>query len=345
MSILRFFRYALWVASFFFVVSILANPVHSLYSRQEEIEADEDFETTEATEARPVPPGPRLYYLVQGVNGRMLSISPEGGEPVTVLGGLTNSPDGIAVDKEAGLIYFSNMMPGSIERVRMDGTGRTSLISGKFRVGKQLVLVVEDGVKKLYWCDREGQKVIRANIDGSRMEIVADTSKDTCTGRECKNAVGIAVDTKNGWVYWTQKGSGGSGSIHRAPTKMKAGETASNRSDTQAILRNLPEPIDLRWVDGYGLYWTDRGRTAGGNSVNRMQMSQETMAGVARFPALGRPLVTGLSEGIGLAIDTASKKMYFTDLGGHVYSSNLDGSAKRTLASGQGIVVGIDYVS
>jgi sugar lactone lactonase YvrE len=344
MSILRVFRYTTWVLSLLLLASILADPVKSLYTRPQEIEETEDVETSEVIEARPVPAGPRLYFLTQGMSGKIISISPKGGELTTVLSGLTNTPDGIAVDKEAGFIYFSNMRPGSVERVRIDGTGRTTLISGKFRVGKQLVLVVEDGTKRLYWCDREGQKVLRSNIDGSHMEVIVDTSRDICTARECKYAVGVAVDTKNGWVYWTQKGAGGSGSIHRVPTKMKAGETASTRTDNQVILKNLPEPIDLRWVDDFGLYWTDRGHQAGGNSVNRMQMSPDTMAGVARFPALGRPLITGLTEGIGIAVDTVGKKMYYTDLGGHVYSANLDGSGSRTLATGQGIVVGIDYV-
>jgi hypothetical protein len=288
--------------------------------------------------------GPRLYYLVQGMNGRIASLSPSGGSPTTVLAGLRNTPDGIAVDKAAGYIYFSNMSPGSIMRTSINGTGLRTLVSGKFRVGKQLVLVVEGGTKKLYWADREGMKVMRCNIDGSGVETVVDTSRDACTGAQCKHAVGVAVDERNGWVYWTQKGAGGTGSIHRAPTRVGPGEKLAARTGLQTILRGLPEPIDMRWVDGYGLYWTDRGHRAGGNSVNRMKFSAEAIAGKAQFPARPSTLVTGLTEAIGIAVSTAAGKMWFTDLGGHVYQANLDGSGKRTLASGQGIVVGIDYV-
>lgn len=288
--------------------------------------------------------GPALYYLVQGFPGSLKRLSTSGGQPTTILSGLWNNPDGIAVDKEAGHIYFSNMRPGTVMRVNIDGTGLTTLVSGKFRVGKQLVLVVENGAKKLYWCDREGQKVLRSNIDGSNLEVVVDTSRDPCTAPECKNAVGVAVDTTHGWVYWTQKGSGGSGSIHRVPTRMNPGETAITRSDVQTMFKGLPEPIDLKWVDGFGLYWTDRGDPPFGNSVNRIQMSNATMQGAATFSALGKPLVTGLLEGIGIAIDTVGEKMYYTDLGGHVYAANLDGTGHHAIASRQGIVVGIDYV-
>jgi sugar lactone lactonase YvrE len=344
MFLAQLIRRALWVLVFLYITSAISSPLNISTSKQDRDEV-EDFEEESYAGARPVPPGPRLYFLAQGRDGRIASMSPTGGESITVVGGLTHTPDGIAVDKETGYIYFSNMRPGSVQRVKMDGTGLTTLIpENKFKVGKQLVLVVEDGKKKLYWCDREGQKVWRANVDGSGLEVVVDTSRDTCTGSECKNAVGVAVDIKNGWVYWTQKGSGGTGTIRRVPSKMKPGETALTRTDVQVILKNLPEPIDLRWVDGFGLYWTDRGHQTGGNSVNRMQMSAETMAGVARFPALGKPLVTGLKEGIGIAVDTVSQKMWFTDLGGHVYSANLDGSNQRTIASDQGVLVGIDYV-
>jgi hypothetical protein len=35
--------------------------------------------------------------------------------------------------------------------------------------------------------------------------------------------------------------------------------------------------------------------------------------------------------------------MYFTDLGGTVYASNLDGSQERAILTGQGILTGIAY--
>jgi DNA-binding beta-propeller fold protein YncE len=300
--------------------------------------------TLDSEQQRSAQSGGRLYYLVQGLNGRIASLSTSGGSPTTVLSGLRNSPDGIAVDKAAGYIYFSNMTPGTIMRASINGTGLRTLVSGKFRVGKQLVLVVENGTKKLYWADREGMKVMRSNIDGSGVETVVDTSRDACTGAQCKHAVGVAVDARNGWVYWTQKGAGGTGSIHRAPTRVGPGEKLTARTGLQTILRGLPEPIDMRWVDGYGLYWTDRGHRTGGNSVNRMKFSAEAIAGKAQFPARPSTLVTGLTEAIGIAVSPAAGKMWFTDLGGHVYQANLDGTGKRTLASGQGIVVGIDYV-
>jgi hypothetical protein len=298
--------------------------------------------------------GPQVYFLSQGrfsnktksmSSGYMARMSAEGGAVTTILSDLDHAPDGIAVDKAAGYIYFSNMRPGSIQRCNLDGDNIVTLVKG-FRVGKQLQLVIEGSVKKLYWSDREGMKIMRANVDGTNVEILVDTSRDPCEQPECKHAVGIAVDTKNGWVYWSQKSRGGYGSIKRVPVRFKEGESAKTRTDAQTVLKGLPEPIDLSWVEGYGLYWTDRGEggVEGGNSVNSLKMSPEVMAGAERFDK-HRILVNGLKGGIGIAVDgSGSHRMWFTDLGGHVYRSKLDGTEFVTLASGQGLAVGMDYV-
>jgi DNA-binding beta-propeller fold protein YncE len=287
--------------------------------------------------------GGRLWVLGQA-RGKVFTLGPNGENPKDIVTGLRSGIDGIAVDKAGGYIYISSMFPGTIKRVKLDGTGLTTIVpSGVFQVGKQLILVTEGGVKKLYWADREGQKIMRANVDGSGVEIVVDTSRIACTGSYCKQAVGVAVDTKNGWVYWTQKGNGsGNGSIRRAPTTFQAGQTASTRSDIQIVLNKLPQPIDLKLIDGHGLYWTERSGPDGGNAVFRIALSSDTLAGKAQFSTKSQ-LVTGLGEAIGITADIGSGKIWFTDLGGKVYSANLDGTGKKTIASGQGGLTGIDY--
>jgi hypothetical protein len=38
-------------------------------------------------------------------------------------------------------------------------------------------LQIEKRTGKLYWCDREGMRVMRANLDGSNIETLVDTSE------------------------------------------------------------------------------------------------------------------------------------------------------------------------
>jgi hypothetical protein len=54
--------------------------------------------------------------------------------------------------------------------------------------------------------------------------------------------------------------------------------------------------------------------------------------------------MTGLREGIGIALDVRGGHMFVTDLGGSVYRAKLDGSDRRTLLAGQGGLTGIAFV-
>jgi hypothetical protein len=56
-------------------------------------------------------------------------------------------------------------------------------------------------------------------------------------------------------------------------------------------------------------------------------------------------LVSGLMEGIGLALDLRGRRMFFSDLGGSVYSATLDGSDRRALTFAQGNLSGVAYIS
>src|SRR5438046_9231204 len=108
---------------------------------------------------------------------------------------------------------------GSIERADLDGQNRVTIIGeGETFTAKQLHLEKKSG--KLYWCDREGMRVMRANLDGSDVETLVDTSQgDPRPGPDAtKWCVGVAIDVDGGKFYWTQKGgdNAGEGRIFRA---------------------------------------------------------------------------------------------------------------------------------
>ena len=84
------------------------------------------------------------------------------------------------------------------------------------------------------------------------------------------------------------------------------------------------------------MYWTDRGDPPQGNTVSRAPMDRRAGA-----PEI---LVSGLREGIGISLDGKGGRMFFTDLGGTVGSANLDGSNRKVVLNGQGVLTGIVYV-
>jgi len=289
----------------------------------------------------------RLFFLDLGA-GRVLSAKPDGSDLKTIISEGRKLPDGIVVDVEAGHIYWTNMgsspkaNDGSIDRADLDGSKIITIVpAGGTHTPKQLQLDKKNG--KLYWCDREGMRVMRCNLDGSNIDTLIDTSGgDSRPGSDAtKWCVGIALDVEAGKLYWTQKGSdnAGQGRIFRANLEIPKGQTAANRKDIELLYENLPEPIDLDLdVDNRMMYWTDRGDPPRGNTVNRAPM--DVTPGIRVVPEI---LFPNLMEGIGLALDLKARRMFFTDFGGSVYCANLDGSEKRMLLYAEGNLAGIAY--
>jgi len=288
----------------------------------------------------------RLFFL-EASGGRIHSANADGSDRKVIVNG-ARVPDGVVVDAEAGHIYWTNMgVPskndGSIERVDLDGQNRVTIIGeGKTFTPKQLHLEKKSG--KLYWCDREGMRVMRANLDGSNIETLVDSSKgDPRPGTDqTKVCVGITVDPSRGQIYWTQKGpeNAGKGRIFRAKIDIPKGETAANRTDIEVLLDGLPEPIDLELdLKNRLLYWTDRGDPPRGNTVNRASID----ADFSKHPT-SDILLTHLEEGIGIALDFKGNRMFLTDLAGSIYSAKLDGTEKKPLLVAQGQITGIAYV-
>src|SRR6266496_6854962 len=121
----------------------------------------------------------RLFFL-EASGGRIHSANADGSDGKVIVTG-ARIPDGVVVDLEAGHIYWTNMgVPnqndGSIERADLDGKNRVTIISeGRTFTPKQLHLERKGG--KLYWCDREGMRVMRSNLDGSQIETLVDPSQ------------------------------------------------------------------------------------------------------------------------------------------------------------------------
>jgi hypothetical protein len=284
-------------------------------------------------------------FLLDIAAGHVLSINPDGSGK-KVLASDVPLPDGIVVDVEAGHIYWTNMVVpsknnGYIERADLDGANRKTIVSpGVTFTPKQLHLEKASG--KLYWSDREGMRVMRANLDGSGVETLVQTGEgDADRSDLTKWCVGIAVDPDRGHIYWTHKGpdNAGLGRLCRAGIDIPKGQSATTRQDIEVLYDGLPEPIDIELDrENRLIYWTDRGDPPRGNTVNRAPMD----AGRKGRPA-PEILFTHLMEGIGIALDLKGGRMFMTDLGGSVYSARLDGSRPTVVLMAQGNLTGIAY--
>jgi DNA-binding beta-propeller fold protein YncE len=287
----------------------------------------------------------RLFFLDLG-GGRIFSANPDGSDLKVIVNEGRKLPDGVVVDVAADHIYWTNMgnpsaNDGSIERSDLDGGNITIIIppGGTF-TPKQLQLDKKNG--KLYWCDREGMRVMRSNLDGSNIETLVQTGCGEADRRDTRRwCVGIALDVEGGRLYWTQKGNdnAGEGRIFRANLEIPKGQGPASREDIEVLFEGLPEPIDLDLdLKNRIMYWTDRGDPPRGNTVNRAPM--DAASGNRKQPEI---LFTHLMEGIGLALDLKGERMFVTDFAGSVYSADLDGTNMKTLLVAQGNLTGIAY--
>ena len=287
----------------------------------------------------------RLFFLDLG-GGRIFSANPDGSDLKVIVNEGRKLPDGVVVDVAADHIYWTNMgnpsaNDGSIERSDLDGGNITIIIppGGTF-TPKQLQLDKKNG--KLYWCDREGMRVMRSNLDGSNIETLVQTGYGEADRRDARRwCVGIALDVEGGRLYWTQKGNdnAGEGRIFRANLEIPKGQGPASREDIEVLFEGLPEPIDLDLdLKNRIMYWTDRGDPPRGNTVNRAPM--DAAPGNRKQPEI---LFTHLMEGIGLALDLKGERMFVTDFAGSVYSADLDGTNMKTLLVAQGNLTGIAY--
>jgi len=242
--------------------------------------------------------------------------------------------DGVAFDAASGRVFWTNMGrpsadDGWIGSCDLEGRGfRTVLPAGSSFTPKQLT--ISGG--RLYWSDREGMRVMRAGLDGSGVETLVETGRGEADRRDASRwCVGVAVDEAKGRLYWTQKGGddAGQGRILRAGLELPRGADPARRGDVEVLFEGLPEPIDLAIEPGARrLYWTDRGD----NTVNRCGMDG---------PRPQRQvLVRGVGEAIGVAVDPAGERMWWTSLEGELATARLDGSGRRTLLKGMGMLTG-----
>ena len=84
--------------------------------------------------------------------------------------------DGIALDPEAGKMYWVNGSPRSIQRADLDGANVETLVTSDDGLYSPEGIALDLEAGKMYWTDRAADRIKRANLDGSYVEelVTAD---------------------------------------------------------------------------------------------------------------------------------------------------------------------------
>ena len=209
---------------------------------------------------------------------------------------IAEGANGIAVG--GGKVYWTSTTgasKGTINSANLDGTGVETLTT---IMAVPMGIAVDTAGRKLYWTNTRG-RIQSANLGGSDIRnVVQNLSSPT----------DIAV--ANGFIYWTQGGN----TIRRVNT--------TGQKVARDVAANLDTVGGLA-VGGGKVYWTERTRTNAGtvNGANLDGTNFETLA-------------TLLAAPMGISVDTAGSKLYWTNTRGRLQSANLDGSMIQNVVTG-----------
>ncbi len=210
-------------------------------------------------------------------------------------------PKGIAVDVAGGKLYWADA--GSVRRSNLDGSDVEDLVAV---FPTDIALDVDAG--KMYWTEMVGDKIQRANLDGSGVQLLhAEPQGDF---------EGIALDVPGGHMHFIS--GRGASSIQRADL------TGSNV--VTLIGSGLLQPLGI----------------ALDPSAARMYRTDAAQGTIYRTGLTGNVpwlMHQSLNHPHGIALDVCGKQMYWTEEGpgpapGAIFSSALDGTGLSAIVSG-----------
>jgi hypothetical protein len=230
---------------------------------------------------------------------------------VNVGGGLR----GVAVDRFAGRIYWTDVDGDVIRRANLNGSGAVDLLTAGLSFPMAIELDLLNG--KLYWGDQSLGQIGSADLDGSNAAPLLSTNF----------ASGLAVDVVNSKIYWSSASDlppWNEGEIRRANL---------DGSEIETVVTGAGKPADIALdVTGGRVYWTDY-------TFDVVRRAHLDGSGVEDLFVVGENLNPG-----GIALDLSAGKVYWgQDVStppyvGKIMRMNLDGSNPEDVALNLGMV-------
>lgn len=220
---------------------------------------------------------------------------------------------GIAYDKENEQIYYSDFADdstpnGKIVKMDIDGSNTTTIVTGIYDP-YAVALNVDAG--KVYWCDGDGN-VSRSNLDGSSAEVLVNIADGAIRA--------IALDLTNDKLYFMN---------------------VNNNDLYKADLDGSNAEVILNGYYGYAICIDE----VNSKIYFDAQTDDESISGLFRANLDGSDPVEiddTQSRIYGIAIDTENSLIYWSARDTYeIYSANLNGTGKTTLASDLGSPRGI----
>jgi prepilin-type N-terminal cleavage/methylation domain-containing protein len=144
----------------------------------------------------------KIYYTDKdGDKIRRANLNGTGMEDLITSG--LGKVEGIALDVAGGKMYWADKDQKRVRRANLNGTGVEDLINSlgvqdliTTGLGKVEGIALDETGGKMYWADKDGKKIARANLDGSGVEDLISAED---------KPLAVALDLGNGKVYYSDK--------------------------------------------------------------------------------------------------------------------------------------------
>ena len=259
--------------------------------------------------------GGKMYWADEGEN-EILRANLDGSNIETLVSHGLDDPHGIALDVAGGKMYWTDDSADRIQRANLDGSNVETLVR-RTRInfwgirtgyGDPYGIALDVAGGKMYWADEGENEILRANLDGSNIEIlitlgepVSPVVSPPVVSPEPK---ALVFDPESPPIYWTDTGTGKIQHVNLDGSKVED-------LVTQGL--GIPSSIALDVADGK-MYWTD-------TDTDKIQRANLDGSNI-------EDLVTqGLRSPYDIALDVADGKMYWADnITDKIQRANLDGS-------------------
>lgn len=247
--------------------------------------------------------------------------------------------------------YIFYTGPNSVGQIGFDCEIDTSFVTAQSQIHD---IVIDPSEKTLYLTSGGANRILKMNFDGTNVQpifsnpngevgdlaqldsflfystndgtiakVKKDGTNDAVLNTNSGNATGIAIDSKNEHLYWTNFSNG---------TISRADLDGLNES----VILNVIAPIRLA-VDTIAekIYWIERGTS---NTIKRANFDGSTVETIVSLSTFGT----------GIELDLINSKVYWSEGNSIIRRANLDGSFieifSDSYAGGAGIAISINNV-
>lgn len=187
----------------------------------------------------------------------------------------------IALDVDAGYIYWADAGAGTINRSNWDGSGVETLITG---LERPVALKIDPTNEVMYWLDSKSRRIEKAAVGGGEITMVSTN----VTGSSP-----LLFDGASNSLLWTSFDEG-SGLVHQQ--SLDTGEASVLFSISNKIPLALAMDEESRM-----LYWSEIGIDGGNGRIRSYDLATSETQTVTEHPA------------VSMAIDGFDDFLYWSD--------------------------------